>query len=83
LRHLFLTCLENAAVPEYYRRYLAGHAPGKAAIATYTHLDQLKIQFQRALDQDLAPLVAAVKRRAGELDQRPIPAANQDDNEKV
>ena len=83
LRHLFLTCLENSGVPEYYRRYLAGHAPGKAAIATYTHLDQLKIQFQRALDHDLAPLVAAVKRRAGGLDQRPIPAANQDSNEKV
>ena len=27
-RHLFATGMENAGVPEHYRRYLMGHAPG-------------------------------------------------------
>ena len=68
-RHLFSTCLENAGVPEYYRRYLMGQSPGRATIATYTHLNELKTQFQKALRQDLAPLVEALERRAGELAQ--------------
>ena len=67
LRHLFSTNLENSGVPEYYRRYLMGQSPGKAPIVTYTHLDQLQGQFQKALDQDLAPLVDAIDRRAREL----------------
>ena len=28
-RHLFCTTLGNAAMPEAYRRYLMGHAPGR------------------------------------------------------
>jgi integrase len=67
LRHLFSTCLENSGVAEFYRRYLMGHSCGKTPIATYTHLNQLQSQFHKALDQDLAPLVDAIDRRAHEL----------------
>src|SRR5260370_463035 len=31
-RHLFSTCLENAGMPEHYRKYFMGHSPGKAPI---------------------------------------------------
>jgi integrase len=34
-RHLFSTLLENAGIPEYYRRYLMGQAPGMAVIINY------------------------------------------------
>ena len=67
LRHLFSTTLENSGVAEFYRRYLLGHSPGKSPIVTYTHLNQLQNQFQKAFDQDLAPIVDAVERRARNL----------------
>jgi hypothetical protein len=66
-RHLFCTALGNAAMPEGYRRYLMGHAPGKAAVVAYTHLHQLRDQYARAVAQEWAPLVEAVTRRAKEL----------------
>ena len=46
-RHLFSSCLENAGVPEFYRRYFMGHSPGRAPITTYTHLSQLHEQYDR------------------------------------
>jgi hypothetical protein len=66
-RHLFCTSLENAGVAESYRRYFMGQSTGKAPIVSYTHLNQLEPQFQKAVDQDLAPLVRAIERRAREL----------------
>ena len=61
-------------MPEFYRRYLLGHTLGTTPIVTYTHLNQLQSQFQKALDLDLAPIVAAVDRRARELGQSDSPA---------
>jgi integrase len=66
-RHLFSTCLENAGVPEFYRRYFMGQSPGRAAIVTYTHLNELEQQFARAVQNGLAPLVAAITDQAGKL----------------
>jgi integrase len=66
-RHLFATSLENAGVPESYRRYLMGHSPGRAAIVTYTHLNKLKAHYMRAVDNELEPLVGAIRRRAVEI----------------
>lgn len=65
LRHLFATCLENAGVPEFYRRYLMGHSLGRAPIVTYTHLSEDKLfeHYQRALTTELAPLVQALENR--------------------
>jgi len=61
-RHLFSTCLENAGVPEFYRRYYMGQSPGKSAIVTYTHLNELEMQFGKATRGGLSPLVSAICR---------------------
>jgi hypothetical protein len=66
-RHLFCTTLGNTAMPEGYRRYLMGHAPGKAAAVAYTHLNRLREQYGEAVRQEWAPLVEAVNRRVREL----------------
>ena len=66
-RHLFATLLENAGVPESYRRYFMGHAPGSAAIVTYTHLDEVREHYERAAATKLRPLFDAIERRLGEL----------------
>jgi hypothetical protein len=63
LRHLFSTCLENAGVSEFYRKYLMGHSLGRAPLVAYTHLNAVRQQYQRALDTELAPVVEAVKLR--------------------
>jgi len=68
-RHLFSTCLENAGVPEFYRRYFMGQSPGTAPIATYTHLNQLQEQFAKAQQTTLAPLVAALSARHDTLNR--------------
>ena len=59
-RHLFATALENSGCPESYRRYLLGHSPGKSAIVTYTHLDQLERQYRRLLDGEFAPILSVL-----------------------
>ncbi len=74
-RHLFATSLENASVPESYRRYLMGHAPGRAAIVTYTHLNKLREHFMRAVDSEFSPLVDAIHRRTAELQNASEPKA--------
>jgi integrase len=66
-RHLFSSLLENAGIPEFYRRYLMGHSPGKAAIVNYTHLNKVKGQFERAVHCEFGPIVDAVERRARKL----------------
>ncbi|MFH1921718.1 MAG: hypothetical protein ABIP48_17780 [Planctomycetota bacterium] len=67
-RHLFSTCLENAGMPEHYRKYLMGQSPGRAAIVGYTHLNQVRQHYQRAVDTELRPLVDVAARRCRELD---------------
>src|SRR5207244_3256491 len=66
-RHLFCTTMANAAMPEGYRRYLMGHAPGKAAAVAYTHLNQLRQQYADVLRREWTPLVEAINRRVREL----------------
>lgn len=67
LRHLFATTLNNAGVPEGYVRYLMGHAPGKAALVAYTHLDQLRRHYAAALETEWAPLLDAINQRVAVL----------------
>lgn len=67
LRHLFSSCLENAGVPLFYRRYFMGQSPGRTPIVTYTHLNQVGRQYQKAVDNDLGPLVVAISERARRL----------------
>ena len=66
-RHLFSTSLENAGVPLFYRRYLMGQSPGKSAIVTYTHINELRQQYQMAVERSLGPLYEAAVKRMGEL----------------
>ena len=64
-RHLFATNLENAGVPESYRRFLMGHSPGRAAIVTYTHLNKLREHYLRAVDSEFSTLIEAIRVAAG------------------
>lgn len=66
-RHLFSSLLENAGVPEFYRRYLMGQSPGKAAIVHYTHLNQVKEHYERAAEQEFGSICKAIEKRARQL----------------
>ncbi len=66
-RHLAATCLENAGMPENYRKFLLGHSPGRAAIVTYTHLNAIREKFDAAVAGEFHPLLEAIERRTAEL----------------
>lgn len=66
-RHLFATTLENGGMPEFYRRYLMGQSPGRSAIVTYTHLNQLQQQYTRVISGEMQSLVSVVERRWSQL----------------
>jgi integrase len=66
-RHLFSTCLENAGMPQYYRRYLMGQAPGRDAIVAYTHLNELRERYVEAIERTMQPIVDAASRRLADL----------------
>jgi hypothetical protein len=73
-RHLFSTCLQNAGIPELYRRYFMGHAFGKAPIVAYSHVTEDKVHehYQRALDTELAPIVRAIEKHVDDLHLQPL-----------
>lgn len=71
LRHLFATTMNNAAMPEAYRRYLMGQAPGKAAVVAYTHLNELQRHYSEAVRREWAPLIETINRRVEQLLQMP------------
>jgi hypothetical protein len=60
LRHLFATTINNAAMPEPYRRFLMGQSPGKAAIVAYTHLNELRRHYTEAVQREWPLIVAAI-----------------------
>ena len=62
-----ISSLENAGVPLFYRRYLMGQSPGTSPVTTYTHLNQLREQHQRAVGSTLAPLYQAFQERVADL----------------
>jgi len=66
-RHLFSSLLENAGVPEFYRRYLMGQSPGKAALVHYTHLNKVKEHYERAVRREFGPIVRAIERQCQQL----------------
>jgi hypothetical protein len=67
LRHLFATTMNNAAMPEAYRRFLMGQAPGKAAIVAYTHLNELARHYADAVRREWTPVVEAILQRTREF----------------
>ncbi len=66
-RHLFSTLMQNGGLPEYYRRYLMGHSPGRAAIVSYTHLNELREHYETAVANKLQPIMAAIQQRQRHL----------------
>ncbi len=62
-RHLFATAMANGGMSEHERRYLMGHAPGKGAIVKYTHLNRLRLHYQRALQQEMKPVTEVLESR--------------------
>jgi hypothetical protein len=64
LRHHFVTAAIDAGMPDAHLKYLLGHAPGRAAVAAYTHLHDVGQHFGRVLAGPWAGLVAAINDRA-------------------
>lgn len=65
-RHLFATSLENAGVPDSYRKFFMGHSPGTAAIGRYTHLNRVREHYVAAVESELRPVLQAVLDRSAE-----------------
>ncbi|MFO0850792.1 MAG: hypothetical protein U0871_19880 [Gemmataceae bacterium] len=59
-RHLFATALADAGVPDGYRKYWLGHAPGREAVVAYTHLAGMRGWFDRLAAGPWAPVVAVL-----------------------
>ena len=66
-RHLFSTLMQNAGLPEFYRRYLMGHSPGRAAIVIYTHLNELREHYEAAAEKKLGTILSAIQSRRSVL----------------
>jgi hypothetical protein len=64
---MYMTTMNNAAMPEGFRRYLMGQAPGRAAIVAYTHLHELKRHYEAAMHKEWLALVAAIQHRVAEV----------------
>ena len=64
-RHAFATMLGNSPLAEAYKKYLMGQSPGPAALHAYTHLNQLREQFQAAVGGAWAELLAAINQAPG------------------
>jgi hypothetical protein len=70
LRHLFAMTMNNASMPEAYRRYLLGQAPAKVAVTAYTHLNELGRHYTEAVRREWRPLVDAILRRLSGLSSK-------------
>ena len=66
-RHLFATSMQNAGMPEHYRKYLMGHSAGRGAIVIYTHLNEVRQRYGEAVERTMQPVVGAIVRRSEEL----------------
>jgi integrase len=66
-RHGFATMLGNTSMAEAYKKYLLGHAPVRAALNAYTHLTQLREQFQTSINQAWPALIDSIRRRSREV----------------
>jgi hypothetical protein len=60
--------MNNAAMPEAYRRFLMGQAPGKAAIVAYTHLSELARHYAEAVSREWMFVVEAILKRTHQLE---------------
>lgn len=66
MKHL-LQALARLIEFRFYRRYLMGQSPGKSPIVVYTHLNELRQQYQRAVERSLGQIRPAVEKQMEEL----------------
>jgi len=66
-RHLFVSSLANAGVPEPYRQYLMGQAAPKAAISAYTHLNKIRELYLLAVEREWGPVLNVLQDRVDRL----------------
>ena len=66
-RHLFATTLANAGLPEGYRKYILGHAPGRDAAVAYTHLNRLREFCAGIFEREYAPVLGVIRSRTAKL----------------
>jgi hypothetical protein len=66
-RHAFATMLGNTPIAEAYKKYLMGQSPGKSALNAYTHLNQVRDQFQAGVKHGWPVLIEAIQRRVQEI----------------
>lgn len=60
-------CLRYDGGAEAYRRNLMGQSPGKAAIVTYTHLNELRRHYVDGMRKEMQPVITAVKQKIGPI----------------
>lgn len=73
-RHLFATVLEDGGMPEHYRKYFMGQSHGRAAVVTYTHLVQLRKQFESVMNREWPSLLEVIEQASNTLHQARVPA---------
>lgn len=71
-RHLFATTMTNAGMPEPYRKFFMGHAPGRDPIVGYTHLDRARHHLETALKSECSGMLRVVRDRSSKTGPLPI-----------
>ena len=64
-RHLFATAMANGGMPDHERRYLLGHAPERAAIRVYTHMNQLAEHYRDIAERQYSGVLDVLRERTG------------------
>jgi integrase len=62
-RHLFSTCMANGGVPAHECQYLLGHSTGNGMLLRYTHLNQVRAHYERAVRQEMLPILNVLEER--------------------
>ena len=64
-RHLFSTVTANGGMSDHERRYLMGHAPERAAIRVYTHMNQLAEHYRDVAESQYSGVLDVIRERIG------------------
>ncbi|MHC4089787.1 MAG: hypothetical protein ACYSVY_05835 [Planctomycetota bacterium] len=64
-RHLFSTVTANGGMPDHERRYLMGHAPERAAIRVYTHMNHLANHYREVAESQYSRVLDVIRERIG------------------
>lgn len=67
LRHLAATSFENCGMPLFSRRYLLGQSPGREAIVSYTHVNELRRHYEETVEKAFPAVIEAATCRGRDL----------------